>query len=426
MSRSLPGTSPKGCSARCLPARRSSNSKGRFPRTPSSSRGISTKPRRRSSAMRCSTSGGPNTAGSCGSLFLASSSASNRRRRSSTSERSTSFSGRPSSHSSRGSTDLAMTAYRGPALEASDLWFSYSAGRPVLRGVSLIAEARQITMVLGVSGSGKTTLLKLCKGLLGPQRGVVRVLGGPVGAARRSRLDPCVAYIPQHLGLVRNLGVLDNVLTGALGRVAQLPSLLRRLPTAELRRAQELLERLGIRHTARCAHEPRHPGGRPRYRRRGRRGRGGDARDGARRAICRLSHRVARRREGAGPAGSGGEHRRYRVGAPAMTERGRGTLIATAWLRRAVVLALIAALIGTLGNVGLLDPERLVRGARNLAIFAAGLFPPDPSTLPTLGAAMIETIQIAFAGTAIGFALAVPLALLACPLLSGPSITVPG
>ena len=143
-----------------------------------------------------------------------------------------------------------MTADRRPALEARDLWFSYRAGRPVLRGVSLTAEAGEITMVLGVSGSGKTTLLKLCKGLLGPQRGTVRVLGEPVVAARRSRLDPCVAYIPQHLGLVRNLGVLDNVLTGALGRVAQLPSLLRCLPTAELRRAQELLERLGIGHKA--------------------------------------------------------------------------------------------------------------------------------------------------------------------------------
>lgn len=96
-----------------------------------------------------------------------------------------------------------------------------------------------------------------------------------------------------------------------------------------------------------------------------------------------------------------------------------------AWLRRFVLLALTAALIGTLRNVGLLDPERLIRAARNLAVFAAGLFPPDPSTLPTLGAAMLETIQIAFAGTAIGFALALPLALLACPLLCGPVITAP-
>jgi phosphonate transport system permease protein len=45
--------------------------------------------------------------------------------------------------------------------------------------------------------------------------------------------------------------------------------------------------------------------------------------------------------------------------------------------------------------------------------------------LPTLGAAMLETVQIAFAGTAIGFFLALPLALLACPLLFGPAVTAP-
>jgi phosphonate transport system ATP-binding protein len=143
-----------------------------------------------------------------------------------------------------------MTADTRPALEATDLWFSYRAGRTVLRGVSLEAGVREITMVLGVSGSGKSTLLKLCKGLLAPQQGAVRVLGRPVVATRRSRLDPCVAYIPQHLGLVRNLGVLDNVVTGALARVAQVPSLLHRLPGAEVRRARELLDRLGIGHKA--------------------------------------------------------------------------------------------------------------------------------------------------------------------------------
>ena len=76
------------------------------------------------------------------------------------------------------------------------------------------------------------------------------MLGRPVVAGRRQRLDPAVAYIPQHLGLVRNLAVLDNVLTGALARVAQLPSLLRRLPAVEHRRAHALLERLGIGHKA--------------------------------------------------------------------------------------------------------------------------------------------------------------------------------
>jgi len=93
------------------------------------------------------------------------------------------------------------------------------------------------------------------------------------------------------------------------------------------------------------------------------------------------------------------------------------------WLGRFAALALLVALVAALYNVGLLDAARLGRGARNLAVFAAGLFPPDASTLPTLGGAMLETLQIAFAGTALGFALALPLALLACPALFGPSIT---
>ena len=137
-----------------------------------------------------------------------------------------------------------------PALEASDLWFAYSAGRPILRGVSVTAHAGEITMLLGVSGGGKTTLLKLCKGLRAPQRGTVRVHGAPVAAGRRSRLDPAVAYIPQHLGLVLNLSVLDNTLMGALARVPELPSLAHRLPVAERRRAEDLLARLGIGHKA--------------------------------------------------------------------------------------------------------------------------------------------------------------------------------
>ena len=102
-----------------------------------------------------------------------------------------------------------------------------------------------------------------------------------------------------------------------------------------------------------------------------------------------------------------------------MTARSR------AWLGRAGWLVLATALVVSLRNVGLLDPGRLGRGTRNLATFAAGLFPPDLSTLPTLGAAMVETLQIAFAGTAIGFAVALPLALLACPTLFGPSLTAP-
>ncbi len=99
--------------------------------------------------------------------------------------------------------------------------------------------------------------------------------------------------------------------------------------------------------------------------------------------------------------------------------------VRTAWLGRLVLLALFVAFVVALRNVGLLDAERLARAAANLSVFVVGLFPPDPSTLPTLVAAMIETIQIAFAGTALGFALALPLALASSPVLFGPPVTAP-
>ena len=135
------------------------------------------------------------------------------------------------------------------ALEAIDLSFAYRAGRPVLRALTLAAHTGEVTMVLGVSGSGKTTLLKLCKGLLAPQKGTVRVLGQPVApAVGRGQLDPRVAYIPQQLGLVRTLSVIDNVLTGALGRLPGVPTLLHAFPGSERDRAEDLLARVGLGH----------------------------------------------------------------------------------------------------------------------------------------------------------------------------------
>ena len=137
------------------------------------------------------------------------------------------------------------------ALSVHDAWLSYVPGRPVLRGVSLDADAGAVTMVLGRSGSGKTTLLKLCKGLLSPQRGEARVLGEPVVSAQhRGRLDRRVAYIPQQLGLVRTLTALDNTVTGALSRIGTVPSLLKLMPENEVGQARELIARLGIGHKA--------------------------------------------------------------------------------------------------------------------------------------------------------------------------------
>ena len=89
---------------------------------------------------------------------------------------------------------------------------------------------------------------------------------------------------------------------------------------------------------------------------------------------------------------------------------------------RLVWPALLIALIASLADIGLLDPTRLRRGVLNTGAFLRDLVPPDWSVLPTVAEAMVETIQIAFAGTMLGLALALPLAVAASPAITGSAV----
>jgi phosphonate transport system ATP-binding protein len=135
-------------------------------------------------------------------------------------------------------------------VDARDLHVAYVAGRDALRGVSLKVGAGEICMILGPSGSGKSTFLKALKGLLRPTQGTISLFGRQAARPlrRRARLEPGVAYIPQHLGLVRNLTVLDNTLIGVLGATGTLRSLLKMFPAPEVSRATTTLESLGVGH----------------------------------------------------------------------------------------------------------------------------------------------------------------------------------
>lgn len=128
-----------------------------------------------------------------------------------------------------------------PVVVADGVRFGFGGSRTVLRGVSLQVKQGQVTMILGASGSGKTTLLKLIKGILRPQGGTLKVLGRTSTGNRQD-----VAYIPQNLGLVRNLSVLDNALTGALTRAPALPALFHVFPKDEVEEGLAVLDRLQI------------------------------------------------------------------------------------------------------------------------------------------------------------------------------------
>ncbi len=87
--------------------------------------------------------------------------------------------------------------------------------------------------------------------------------------------------------------------------------------------------------------------------------------------------------------------------------------------RRLPLLLTLAVLAVVLRDLGLADASRLARGVGNIGIFSRDLFPPDLSVALTVGWAVIETVEIAFAGTLLGFALALPIALIATPAVSG-------
>lgn len=73
----------------------------------------------------------------------------------------------------------------------------------------------EVVGLLGANGAGKTTLIRMLLGLLAATEGRVEVLGGPPDREHRRRLG----YVPQNLGLYRDLTVAENLgfITAAYG-----------------------------------------------------------------------------------------------------------------------------------------------------------------------------------------------------------------
>jgi phosphonate transport system ATP-binding protein len=91
-----------------------------------------------------------------------------------------------------------------------------------LDAVDLTVPSGQMLAILGASGSGKSTLLRTLNGLVAPTSGTVQVLGCEVTSARGPQMRKLrcgVGFIFQQFGLVGRLSVMENVLSGALGRI---------------------------------------------------------------------------------------------------------------------------------------------------------------------------------------------------------------
>ena len=92
--------------------------------------------------------------------------------------------------------------------------------------VSMAVNSGEVVGLLGANGAGKTTLIRLLLGLLATTEGTVELLGGPPDRAHRARMG----YVPQNLGLYRDLTVAENLAfsAGSYGTaVPEIPEALR-------------------------------------------------------------------------------------------------------------------------------------------------------------------------------------------------------
>jgi phosphonate transport system ATP-binding protein len=134
-------------------------------------------------------------------------------------------------------------------LEVRNLTKVYDDGTVALKNVSFEVRDGEFLIIIGLSGSGKSTLLRCINRLIEPTEGEVVWDGVNVTAAEAEELRAIrrqIGMIFQQFNLVKRSSVLNNVLSGRLGYMNPWSSLLYRFSAADLQRAHEALERVGI------------------------------------------------------------------------------------------------------------------------------------------------------------------------------------
>jgi len=134
-------------------------------------------------------------------------------------------------------------------LEIKNLTKIYDGNVQALDDVSFAVPDWQFTAVIGLSGSGKSTLLRCINRLVEPTAGQIIWDGMDIATAPQGELRDTrrrIGMIFQHFNLVTRSSVLTNVLSGRLGYVNPVWSLVNYFPKEEVERAMHNLERVGI------------------------------------------------------------------------------------------------------------------------------------------------------------------------------------
>ena len=133
-------------------------------------------------------------------------------------------------------------------VQMNDVWASYDSKNYVLRAITLSIDNGVNYAIVGQSGSGKSTLLKLMNGMMKPSKGQVKInyQTPDIHDKKFKHVMSKIGYIPQSLGLIKNLTVIDNVLIGALPRIGKFKSFFKMFPENEIKEAEKILKLVGL------------------------------------------------------------------------------------------------------------------------------------------------------------------------------------
>jgi len=125
---------------------------------------------------------------------------------------------------------------------------TYDRKEYVLKDLSFSINKGENFFIVGSSGSGKSTILKLINGTLNPFKGSINVLDDKPDTknkAFRQKMGK-IGYMPQNLGLVKNVSVLENVLLGSLPNMNIWRSLLKKFTHEDIENANKALKEVGL------------------------------------------------------------------------------------------------------------------------------------------------------------------------------------
>lgn len=133
-------------------------------------------------------------------------------------------------------------------IQMSNVSTSYDSKSYALEKINLSIDRGTNYAIVGQSGSGKSTLLKLMNAMMIPNNGTIKIdyVSPDMNDKKFKKMMHTIGYIPQSLGLVKNITVLDNILIGALPRLNKIQSFFKKFPESEIVEAKRIISLVGL------------------------------------------------------------------------------------------------------------------------------------------------------------------------------------